>query len=164
MEILATDTPPIDWDSHWMALALEEAALAAKQGEVPIGAVICRDNELIAAAHNQREGAKNALAHAEILAIDTACKKLGGWRLHECVLYVTLEPCPMCAGAIINARLRRVIYGAADPKAGCFGSVADFAEMPFNHHPEITAGVRESDCAAILRDFFATLRKRGEKG
>jgi tRNA(adenine34) deaminase len=143
-----------------MDLALAQAALAASEGEVPIGAVICRGNELVAAAHNQREGAKNALAHAEILAIDAACKKLGGWRLHECVLYVTLEPCPMCAGAILNARLRRVIYGAADPKAGCFGSVTDFAGMPFNHHPEITAGIRESECAAILKDFFATLRKR----
>ena len=110
-------------DSELMGLALEEARKAAALGEVPVGAVVARNGEVVAAAHNTRETEKNALHHAELLAIDAACKKLGGWRLWECELFVTLEPCPMCAGAIINSRIRRVVYGAADTKAGCCGSV-----------------------------------------
>ena len=110
-------------DFELMGLALEEAAKAAALGEVPVGAVVARHGEVIATAHNTRETEKNALHHAELLAIDAACKALGGWRLWECELFVTLEPCPMCAGGIINSRLRRVVYGAADTKAGCCGSV-----------------------------------------
>lgn len=145
-------------DREIMRLALEQAGLAAGMGEVPVGAVVCRGGEVIAAAHNRRETEKNALAHAELLAIDAACRKLGGWRLHECELYVTLEPCPMCSGAIVNARIRRVVFGARDSKAGCFGSVADFAGLPFNHRPEVEGGVLEGECAEILRLFFCRLR------
>ncbi len=127
-------------DSELMGLALEEARKAAALGEVPVGAVVARNGEVVAAAHNTRETEKNALHHAELLAIDAACKKLGGWRLWECELFVTLEPCPMCAGAIINSRIRRVVYGAADTKAGCCGSVTDLFAMPFNHHPVVEQG------------------------
>lgn len=147
-------------DERMMRLALEQAGLAARIGEVPVGAVICRGDKVVSAAYNRRETAKNALAHAELLAIDAACGALGGWRLHECDLYVTLEPCPMCCGAIINARIRRVVFGARDPKAGCLGSLADFSAIPFNHHPEVEGGVLEEACGGILRDFFKVLRKR----
>ena len=147
-------------DFELMGLALEEAAKAAALGEVPVGAVVARHGEVIATAHNTRETEKNALHHAELLAIDAACKALNGWRLWQCDLYVTLEPCPMCAGAIINARLRRVIYGTADPKAGSFGSVIDFNSLPYNHKPELTAGVLQGECDGVLSDFFATLRAR----
>ena len=147
-------------DTFWMALALEQARLAAALGEVPVGAVICRDGQLVAAAHNRRELDKNALAHAELAAIGLACKELGGWRLHQCDLYVTLEPCPMCAGAIINARIRRVIFGALDPKAGCLGSVTDFTGMPFNHRPQVASGVCGEESAALLSEFFAGLRQK----
>lgn len=143
-----------------MRLALAQAAQAAALGEVPVGAVVCRGEEVISAAYNRREMDKNALAHAEILAMDAACKRLGGWRLHECSLYVTLEPCPMCAGAMINARICRVVFGAFDPKAGCFGSLADFNTLAFNHKPEVTGGVLQEECAAILKQFFAALRNR----
>ena len=118
-------------DFELMGLALEEAAKAAALGEVPVGAVVARHGEVVAMAHNTRETEKNALHHAELLAIDAACKALGGWRLWECELFVTLEPCPMCAGGIINSRLRRVVYGAADTKAGCCGSVTDLFALPF---------------------------------
>ena len=116
-------------DFELMGLALEEAAKAAALGEVPVGAVVARHGEVIATAHNTRETEKNALHHAELLAIDAACKALGGWRLWECELFVTLEPCPMCAGGIINSRLRRVVYGAADTKAGCCGSVTEAQQL-----------------------------------
>ena len=147
-------------DIFFMQLALEQAALAAEKGEVPVGAVICKDGQVLACAHNRRELDRNALAHAELLAIDTACKALGGWRLQDCDLYVTLEPCPMCTGAIINARIRRIVFGASDPKAGCCGSITDLPSMPFNHHPEIVSGVCAEECASLLRDFFAKLRKK----
>ncbi len=146
-------------DRAWMRLALEEAKAAAALGEVPVGALVVRSGELIAKAHNRRETGKSALAHAECLAIDEACKTLGGWRLHECELYVTLEPCPMCAGAIINSRLLRVVYGARDPKAGCCGSVTDLFALPFNHRPEAVGGVLEEECAGALRAFFQAKRK-----
>jgi tRNA(adenine34) deaminase len=142
-----------------MGLAIEQAKIAASLGEVPVGAVAVKDGEVIATGHNRRETGKNALYHAELAAIDEACRKLGGWRLFACDLYVTLEPCPMCAGAIINARINRVIFGARDPKAGCFGSITDFNALAFNHRPEITAGVRTEECAELLRSFFAGLRK-----
>lgn len=146
-------------DEQRMRIAIEQAELAAELGEVPVGAVIFRGDEFVSAAYNLRETGKNALAHAELLAIDAACKALGGWRLHQCDLYVTLEPCPMCTGAIINARIRRVVYGASDPKAGCMGSVADFNELPFNHRPEVVRGVLADECSGMLRNFFAKLRK-----
>ena len=145
-------------DESYMSLALELAREAAKLGEVPVGAVAVWDGEVVGTGFNRRETGKNALAHAELEAIDTACRKLGGWRLHRCDLYVTLEPCPMCAGAIVNARIRRVVFGARDPKAGCFGSVSDFAALPFNHRPEVVGGVLAEACAAELCAFFQRLR------
>ena len=147
-------------DSELMGLALEEARKAAALGEVPVGAVVARSGEVISAAHNTRETEKNALHHAELLAIDAAGKKLGGWRLWECELFVTLEPCPMCAGAIINSRIRRVVYGAADTKAGCCGSVTDLFAMPFNHHPAVEQGLRAEEAQELLQVFFKDLRAR----
>ena len=141
-------------DFELMGLALEEAAKAAALGEVPVGAVVARHGEVVATAHNTRETEKNALHHAELLAIDAACKALGGWRLWECELFVTLEPCPMCAGGIINSRLRRVVYGAADTKAGCCGSVTDLFALPFNHHPVVEKGLREAEAQQLLQAIF----------
>lgn len=139
-----------------IALAME----SEKEGEVPVGAVIVKDGEIIAEGRNRRETEKNALHHAEIEAIDNACKALGGWRLYGCDLYVTLEPCPMCAGAIINSRIKTVYFGAYDNKAGSFGSVADFNRLPYNHKPEIIAGVMEKECSELLTDFFKKLREK----
>ncbi|MEF9864862.1 MAG: tRNA adenosine(34) deaminase TadA [Oscillospiraceae bacterium] len=147
-------------DTDYMRLAINEAQKAAEIGEVPIGAVIVRNGEVISTAHNTRECEKNATHHAELLAIDAACKALGGWRLMDCELYVTLEPCPMCAGAIINSRIKRVIYGAKDVKAGCCGSVANLFAMPFNHEPRLQSGVLESECTQLLQSFFAALRDK----
>lgn len=146
-------------DELFMRAALERAEHALELRETPVGAVIVRRGEIVSAACNLRESAKDATAHAEMLAIRAACEALGGWRLWECELYVTLEPCPMCAGAIIQSRLRRVVFGARDPKAGCCGSVTDLFALPFNHRPEIVGGVLETECAALLTDFFRTLRK-----
>ena len=148
-------------DESYMSLALELAREAARLGEVPVGAVAVWDGEVVGTGFNRRETGKNALAHAELEAIDAACRKLGGWRLHRCDLYVTLEPCPMCAGAIVNARIRRVVFGTRDPKAGCFGSVSDFAALPFNHRPEVVGGVLAEACAAELSAFFQRLRSCG---
>lgn len=145
---------------RFMRAALALAREAAAEGEVPVGAVIVKDGEIIATGRNRREVAKQALAHAEIEAIANACAALGGWRLSGCTLYVTLEPCPMCAGAIINARLDRVVYGAPDPKAGSCGSLTDLFELPFNHQPRLERGVLEEDCAAVLKEFFKSLRKK----
>lgn len=145
-------------DERFMRAALALAQQAADEGEVPVGAVVVRNGEIIAGGRNRRESGHHALAHAEIEAIDGACRALGGWRLCGCTLYVTLEPCPMCSGAIINARLDRVVYGARDPKAGCAGSVADLFVMPFNHTPVIRSGILEEECAQLLSDFFAGLR------
>ena len=142
----------------FMKLALGRAKTAAKYGETPVGAVIVKDGKVVAGGRNRREYGKNALYHAEISAINAACKKLGGWRLHECDLYVTLEPCPMCAGAIIGARIRNVYYGAVDKKAGSFGSVVNLAELPYNHKPNIVGGILEKECADVLSDFFKELR------
>lgn len=147
-------------DSELMGLALEEARKAAALGEVPVGAVVARNGEVVAAAHNTRETEKNALHHAELLAIDAACKKLGGWRLHRCDLYVTLEPCPMCAGALINSRMKTVYYGAPDPKAGSCGSLINLFALPYNHQPALVSGLLEQECADILRNFFRELRKK----
>ena len=153
-------------DVSLMRAALEQARIAADLGEVPVGAVIAKDGEIIARAHNTRETEKIATHHAELLAIDEACRILGGWRLWQCELFVTLEPCPMCTGAIINSRLKRVVYGAKDEKAGCCGSVTNLFEMPFNHKPVLESGLLEEECAALLRAFFERLRlqrKRGDK-
>lgn len=147
-------------DILFMRLALDEAKKASDIGEVPVGAVIVRDGEVVACAYNRRECDKNALSHAEVLAISKACEKLGGWRLHQCELYVTLEPCPMCTGAIINSRIKRVVFGALDKKAGCMGSILNLTEYPFNHKPEIMGGVLADESAQLLSDFFKNLRKR----
>ena len=150
-------------DEQYMREALALAAQAAAEGEVPVGAVVVRDGEIVGRGRNRREKAKNALCHAEIEAIDAACRTLGGWRLSGCTLYVTLEPCPMCAGAIINARIDRVVQGASDPKAGSCGSVVDLFSLPYNHRPAMTAGVLEEECRTALQDFFRSLR-RGAQG
>ena len=147
----------------YMKAAIAQAKRAAAKGEVPVGAVIVRDGEIIARAYNTRETDKNALCHAEIKAIRKACKKLGGWRLTRCEMYVTLEPCPMCAGAIINSRIVSVVYGASDQKAGAFGTLFDMNTFGLNHKPEIVGGVMETECAALLSDFFAALRERRKK-
>lgn len=147
-------------DEYFMRKALELAKESALEGEVPVGAVVIKDGEIVGTGRNRREIGKNALYHAELEAIDNACKRLGGWRLWQCDLYVTLEPCPMCAGAIINSRIKKVVFGARDSKAGSFGSVADFNELPYNHKPEIISGVLENECSEILSLFFAELRQR----
>lgn len=141
-----------------MQTALTIAREAAQEGEVPVGAVIVKDGEVIAVGRNRREKGRNALAHAEIEAIDGACKALGGWRLSGCTLYVTLEPCPMCAGAIINSRIDRVVYGTTDPKAGSCGSLVDLFALPYNHKPTVTTGVLQAECADALQSFFRSLR------
>ena len=141
-----------------MKLAIAEAQKAAEKGEVPVGAVIVKNGEVIAAGHNLREEKQNALSHAEIEAINLACQQLGSWRLDDCELYVTLEPCPMCTGAIINARIKTVIFGAYDSKMGCMDSVINLCDYPFNHHPEIYGGIMEDECLAVLQNFFKKLR------
>ena len=142
----------------FMKKALGRAKTAAKHGEVPVGCIIVKDGKVISGGRNKREFGKNALYHAEIIAINNACKKLGGWRLHECDMYVTLEPCPMCAGAIINSRIKNVYFGAPDKKAGSLGSVVNFCDLPYNHEPAVTGGVLEEECAEVLSDFFKGLR------
>ena len=145
-------------DLYYMSEALHEACLAAEIDEVPVGAVIVRDGNIIARAHNLRETEKNALCHSETLCGDRACRALGGWRLPGCTLYVTMEPCPMCAGAIVNSRIERVVFGAFDYRAGAFGSVLDLNAYPLNHKPEIVGGVMEEECRSLLQSFFK--RKR----
>ena len=145
-------------DSVFMDAAIALAKEAAAEGEVPVGCVIVRGDEIVGRGRNRRETDKTALGHGEIEAIADACKNLGGWRLWECTLYVTLEPCPMCAGAIINARIPRVVYGASDAKCGACGSVCDLFSMKFNHHPQVEKGVREEECTQLLQSFFQNLR------
>ncbi len=148
-------------DEYYMSLALSLAKKSAEEGEVPVGAVaVWDDGEVIGTGRNRRELGKNALYHAEIEAINNACTYKKGWRLHKCTLYVTLEPCPMCAGAIINSRIKRVVYGAPDKKAGAFGSVYNINDLPLNHKSELTSGVLECECRDILTSFFKELRKR----
>ncbi len=144
---------------YFMRAALRRAKTAGEHMETPVGAVIVKDGKIIAGGRNLRETKKNALCHAEIAAINAACKKLSGWRLCGCDIYVTLEPCPMCAGAIINSRLENVYYGAPDLKAGSFGSVCNFNDLPYNHKPEIHPGVMEKQCSELLSGFFKKLRK-----
>ncbi len=150
-------------DNEYMALALEQARLAYELGEVPVGAVIVQDGRVIATGYNRREIDKNALSHAEHTAIDNACKALGGWRLPRCTLYVTLEPCLMCSGAIIHSRIDRVVFGVRDEKSGAFGSVLDVNTLPLNHKVEVTEGVCAEECKKILQDFFKELRQRKRK-
>ena len=147
-------------DRYYMNLAIEQAKISASELEVPVGAVIIRNGEVVSVGRNRRELGKNALAHAEIEAIDLACKKLGGWRLWECEMFVTLEPCPMCTGAIINSRIRRLVFGASDYKAGSCGSVINLFDLPYNHKPEVVSGFMQEECSALLTEFFADLRKR----
>ncbi|MBQ8254822.1 MAG: tRNA adenosine(34) deaminase TadA [Clostridia bacterium] len=147
-------------DEKYMLLALEEAKRAAEKCEVPIGAVIVRDGEVIASAHNGRETTFDATAHAETSAIREACRKLKGWHLTNCTLYVTLEPCPMCAGAIINSRIDRVVFGAYDNREGSFGSLINLASYPYSSRPEIVGGVMEKECKEVLSEFFRKIREK----
>lgn len=145
-------------DLYFIREAIKRAKKAALLGEVPIGAVIVKDNKIISSGYNLREKKSNALLHAEIIAINRACKKLGVWRLQDCTLYVTLEPCPMCAGAVINSRIKRIVFGGYDRKAGVYGSVLNMTDYAFNHKYEVTGGVLEEECTKLLSDFFAQLR------
>ena len=151
-------------DLFYMQMALKEAEKALKIGEVPIGTVIVWDDgRVVGTGYNTRETKKCALHHAEIKAIEEACRTLGGWRLHKATLYVTCEPCPMCAGAIMNARVRRVVYGCKDPKAGAYGSIFSLNDFPVNHKPEVVCGVCERESADLLKTFFETLREPNNK-
>lgn len=146
-------------DEFYMRMALEEAKKALDKGEVPVGAVIVWEGRgVVASAHNTREVDRNALRHAELTAIDRACAELGGWRLHKATLYVTLEPCVMCAGALLSARVKRVVYGAPDEKAGGLGTITDLNSLPLNHHMEVKSGVLGDEAAELLRVFFENLR------
>ena len=145
-------------DITYMDEAIALAREAAAEGEVPVGCVIVRGDEIVGRGRNRREKDKSALAHAEIEAIEEACRNLGGWRLWECTLYVTLEPCAMCAGAILNARIPRVVYGASDKKYGAVHSVCTLFSMEFNHHPTVEAGIRAEESAALMEEFFRQLR------
>ncbi|WP_312476424.1 tRNA adenosine(34) deaminase TadA [Neobacillus sp.] len=148
-------------DEYFMKEAIEEAKKAEELDEVPIGAVLVSQGEVIARAHNLRESEQNAVAHAELLAIDQACRKVGSWRLENTTLYVTLEPCPMCSGAIILSRVKRVVYGASDPKGGCAGTLMNLLQDErFNHQSSVTQGVLETECGQLLSDFFRKIRDR----
>ena len=148
-------------DERFMKKALHQAKRAAAIGEIPIGCVIVRDGKVIARGFNQRRSRKTTLAHAEMIAIDRASRKLGDWRLEGCTMYVTLEPCQMCSGALVQSRIDRVVIGTMNPKAGCAGSILNILQMPaFNHQVEITGGVLQEECSAVLQDFFRDLRIR----
>ena len=150
-------------DEQFMLEALRLAEEAAAEGEVPIGCVVTLGDRIVGRGRNCRETGKTALGHAEIKAIEEACRTLGGWRLWQCRLYVTLEPCPMCAGAIINARIPTVIYGAKDQKAGSVDSLQRMFDLPYNHKPEVISGVLEEECGEVLKSFFKDLRQRRKK-
>ncbi|WP_145350181.1 tRNA adenosine(34) deaminase TadA [Staphylococcus capitis] len=148
-------------DKDYMRLAIKEAQKAQALGEVPIGAVIVKNDQVIAHAHNLRESLQQPTAHAEHIAIERASKVVGSWRLEECTLYVTLEPCVMCAGAIVMSRIPRVVYGAVDPKGGCTGSLMNLLEQPqFNHRTIVESGILENECSTLLRDFFKNIRQQ----
>jgi tRNA(adenine34) deaminase len=149
---------------YFMTAALQMAKKAAKKDEVPVGAVIVYNGAVIAKAHNLRETKRSPLAHAEIIAIEKAARRLGGWRLTGCTLYVTLEPCPMCAGAIVNSRIDEVVFGAYDPKAGACGTLYNLAEGRLNHTPIVTGGVMEPECADILKEYFKSKRTAEKNG
>ncbi len=142
-----------------MREAMLLARLSALEGEVPVGAIVARGDGIVGRGRNRRERGKNALAHAELEAISDACKTLGGWRLWECTMYVTLEPCPMCTGALINSRMKRVVFGAYDQKAGSCGSVIDLFALPYNHKPTLEGGFMAQECASLLTEFFRSLRE-----
>lgn len=148
-------------DEKYMKMALKEAKKATDLNEVPIGCVIVRDDKVIAKAYNKRNSDKNVLSHAELLAIKQACKKTGDWRLEDCTMYITLEPCQMCSGAMVQARLQRAVIGAMNAKAGCAGSVLNILQMQeFNHQVDVTRGVLEAECSEMLSKFFADLREQ----
>jgi len=147
-------------DLYYMSLALEQAKKAAQEWEIPVGAVIVRDGEIIASAHNNRERTGDATGHAELLAIREACRVLGGWHLEKCELYVTLEPCAMCAGAAINARVSEIIFGAADPVKGALGSVTNLYSFNFPNKPTVYGGIKEKQAVQILQDFFKAKREK----
>jgi tRNA(adenine34) deaminase len=152
-------------DEKYMKLAIDEALKAKDKLEVPIGAVIVQNDEVIASAYNLRETEQRSVAHAELLAIDEACKKLGTWRLEDATLYVTLEPCPMCAGAIVLSRVKRVVFGAYDPKGGCAGTLLNLLEFEkFNHQAQVVGGMLEEECGSLLTTFFRELRQRKKAG
>lgn len=145
----------------YMEYALREAKKAYEKMEIPVGAIIVKNGEIISRGHNQKETQKNAIKHAEIIAIEKACKKLGAWRLNDCSMYVTLEPCSMCAGAIIQSRIEKVYIGTMDPKTGSCGSVLNlFEDYHFNHHVQTETGICKGECEKIIKDFFKELRKR----
>ncbi len=151
-------------DTKFMKEAIKQARKAYELGEVPIGAVIVKDGKIIARAYNKREVLMSAHAHAEMLAIQKACKKENNWRLSGCTLYVTLEPCPMCAGAVINSRIDKIVYGAENPQSGACGTKISLPQMSLlNHTPEISGGVMQEECASIMNEFFKAVRKRGQK-
>ncbi len=150
-------------DSEYMKEALLLAKEAFSEGEVPVGAIVVHNGEIVGKGRNRREKSKNALTHAEIEAIDEACRTLGGWRLPQCEMYVTLEPCPMCAGAIINSRIDKVYFGAYDKKAGSVRSLVRLFDLPYNHKPEAEGGILEDECSMILSEFFQELRKNRSK-
>ena len=152
-------------DNMYMEMALAEAALAFQEGEIPVGAVIVANHEVVAKAHNEKECRQDATAHAELLAIQRASEKIHNWNLGECTLYCTLEPCPMCAGAILNARLSRLVFASRDEKAGASGSVIDLVRYPgLNHQVQVSLGIREKESAALLQSFFTDLRRDGRAG
>ena len=150
-------------NEYFMQEALKLAQQSADNGEVPVGAVVVCDGEIVGRGQNRREYGRNSLAHAELEAINEACKTLGGWRLWKCDMYVTLEPCPMCTGAIINSRIKKIVFGAYDKKAGSCASVINLFDLPYNHKPEVVAGCMEEECAKILKDFFRELREKTDK-
>ena len=147
-------------DRDFMKAALSLAREAGAAGEVPVGAGVVRNGEIVGTGRNRRELDKNALAHAEIEAIEAACRTLNGWRLWECEMFVTLEPCPMCAGAVINSRIKRLVYGAYDEKSGSCSSVINLFDLPYNHRPEVIGGFMAEECAGELTSFFAQLRQQ----
>lgn len=147
-------------DEFFMREALRLAEQSAAECEVPVGAVVVADEKIVGTGRNRREKDKNALAHAELEAINEACRTLGGWRLWQCDMYVTLEPCPMCTGAIINSRIKRLVYGAKDYKAGSCESVINLFDLPYNHKPQVISGFMQDECSKILTDFFKELRNK----
>src|SRR5690625_4941781 len=148
-------------DEQFMRAAMQEADKARKMDEVPIGAVIVHAGEIIAAGHNQRETSQTSLSHAELIAIEEANNNIGSWRLEDCTLYVTLEPCPMCAGAIVQSRIKKVVYGASDPKAGCAGTLMNLLDEPrFNHQVILEKGILQEEYSNLLKQFFEKIRKR----
>ena len=149
----------MQFNNIYMEKALELALQSYKEGEVPVGCVIVKNDTIIATGRNTRESKQNSLMHAEIVAINNACKALNNWRLVDCELYVTLEPCPMCAGAIINSRIKKVVFGAYDNRAGSCDSVINLFSLPYNHKPELICGIMEQQCAKILKDFFKNIRE-----